>query len=304
MASPENGLRYRTESVGKSISRTSSNNKSITDQNPVATVIADDAIKPKSEANINIKGSSQDLHVPGNLSVLGGTSRIPNHESSKRLSSEMAPPENTTLNTPNEVALAFTPIPGPPTDYPIVAKNPATNAEMEPSPKASSKAFTKSNENQIALKSVAGAMVISEPILNEEAAKSMSPFAKTSQHQMQRSLPDDLKTEISQFQMVGFAQKFFSTQRQGIFRRIVPIEKMLIYQKVLLFNKDPISAPILNLPKQFHKDAVKCFRMVQKVLSSTEDIMALHHIIAELLERGIRAGPLRDEIYCQVIKVY
>ena len=248
MASSENGLRYRTESVGNSISRTSSNNKSFTEQNPVATVTADDAIKPKSEANIKIQGSSQDLQVPGNTSILGGTGSVPNPASSKRLSSDvatdiggsndkqpLAPPENTTLNT-HEVILAFRPIPGPPTDSPTLVKNPATNLEMEPSPKASSKAITKSDENQIALKYVVGPMIISEPILNEEAAKALSPFANTSQHQTQRSLPDDLKTEISQFQMVGFAQKFFSTQRQGIFRRIVPIEKMLIYQKVLLFD--------------------------------------------------------------------
>ena len=42
--------------------------------------------------------------------------------------------------------------------------------------------------------------------------------------------------------------------------------------------------------------------MIQKVMSSSDDIMALHHVVAELLERGIRAGPLRDEIYCQLIK--
>jgi len=46
------------------------------------------------------------------------------------------------------------------------------------------------------------------------------------------SLPAELRAHIGQFKIDGFAKKYFSEHRQGIFRRKVPVEKMLIYQKV------------------------------------------------------------------------
>jgi hypothetical protein len=42
----------------------------------------------------------------------------------------------------------------------------------------------------------------------------------------------ELKDDISQFKIDGYARQYFSVQRKGIFRRKVPIEKMLEYQKV------------------------------------------------------------------------
>lgn len=46
------------------------------------------------------------------------------------------------------------------------------------------------------------------------------------------SIPLDLRNDIQQFKIEGYASKFFSTQRKGLFRRKVPIQEMLEYQKV------------------------------------------------------------------------
>ena len=52
-----------------------------------------------------------------------------------------------------------------------------------------------------------------------------------------KSLPEDLKAEIGQFMMDGFAKKFFTTHKRGILRRKVPVEKMLIHTKVSFLNR-------------------------------------------------------------------
>jgi hypothetical protein len=110
------------------------------------------------------------------------------------------------------------------------------------------------------------------------------------------SLPEDLQNDILQFKLEGFAKKYFRTQRKGLLRRKVPIEKMLLYQK------DQINGPLLTLAPQLHKDAVKCFKILQKILTTKVDILECHVLVAELLEKGIRTGSLRDEIYVQCIK--
>jgi hypothetical protein len=46
------------------------------------------------------------------------------------------------------------------------------------------------------------------------------------------TLPVNLQREITQFAIDGFAQKYFSTHKIGLFRRKVPREKMLQWTKV------------------------------------------------------------------------
>ncbi|KAI9012756.1 hypothetical protein BC832DRAFT_547929 [Gaertneriomyces semiglobifer] len=191
---------------------------------------------------------------------------------------------------------------------------------------------------------------ISNPVLNEEAARAMNPFAGMggdaassnraklvplpvatqsgvspqsphspqpitqpasptpytqlstdvqSHHRLnpnQPRLPLSLQNELSQFRIEGYAQRFFSSHRRGIFfRRKVPVEKMLVYQK------EPLKAPLLVLSKNLHRDALKCFRSIQKIMKTSN----MEHVIADiqtLLERGILHGGLRDEIYVQVCK--
>lgn len=46
-------------------------------------------------------------------------------------------------------------------------------------------------------------------------------------------LPRDLVSEIQQFAQSDFARRYFSTHREGlIFRRRVPVERMMMWQKV------------------------------------------------------------------------
>lgn len=48
-----------------------------------------------------------------------------------------------------------------------------------------------------------------------------------------RILPQELAQDIQQFMTSDFAQSYFSTHRRGlIFRRRVPLEEMMTWQKV------------------------------------------------------------------------
>jgi hypothetical protein len=69
-----------------------------------------------------------------------------------------------------------------------------------------------------------------------------------------------------------------------------------------VYQKDPISGPLLTLAPSLAKDAVKCFKMLQKILTAKGSAMDSFQDIQALLEKGIRVGSLRDEIFVQSIK--
>ncbi|KAG0031804.1 hypothetical protein BGZ82_006825 [Podila clonocystis] len=131
-------------------------------------------------------------------------------------------------------------------------------------------------------------------------------------------LPAELQSSISQFRIAGFAQKYFSTHKKGLFRRKVPMEKMLLHQK------SPLSQPLMVLNKRgVQKDALRCFKIIQKLMGerkgngyvgptgvelgetcvdlsiqSEDDIK----LVLELIKKGLDHGELRDEIYVQMCK--
>ncbi|KAJ3038608.1 hypothetical protein HDV00_000452 [Rhizophlyctis rosea] len=150
---------------------------------------------------------------------------------------------------------------------------------------------------------------ISQPVINADAAASMSPLSAANRMQSAaqspagnwqgtinggKALPMDLKQQLTQFQLDGFAKKYFSEHRRGIFRRKVPVEKMMVYQK------DSIKSPLMVLNKTMHRDALKCFKLVQKIMSSKPQSVTSD--VQTLLDRGIMHGELRDEIYVQICK--
>lgn len=112
-------------------------------------------------------------------------------------------------------------------------------------------------------------------------------------------LPVGLQQEINKFAIDGFAQKYFSTHKRGLFRRRVPMNEMLKW------TKDSIKQPLIMLNKELYKDALKCFKLIQMVMGDRprkshnggdiEDIQTI-------LTCGITKGQMRDEIYVQTCK--
>ncbi|KAI0674821.1 hypothetical protein C8Q78DRAFT_964705 [Trametes maxima] len=135
-------------------------------------------------------------------------------------------------------------------------------------------------------------------------------------------LPEDLASDIQQFAESDFAHRYFSTHRTGfIFKRKVPVAQIMTWQR------SPITTPLLNLNRSLHKDAVKTFKVVQRLMgdrererpgayasspvksftgSTTSLPQVVNNALLEeerwLLGEGLSHGELRDEIYCQVMK--
>ncbi|QRV79386.1 Rho GTPase-activating-like protein [Ceratobasidium sp. AG-Ba] len=194
---------------------------------------------------------------------------------------------------------------------------------------------------------------IGEPIPDPEAAAAMSPIKhdaarpipvepvintkrlSTGDHRM---LPRPLAEDILQFQVSDFAKRYFSTHKTGLlFRRRVPVEQLMVWQK------QPLTSPLLILNRSLHKDAVLIFKVIQRIMGDRErdrpvgvqvKVSESHltpistdpssspgrrgsksngaktggiggDVLEEerwLLAEGIDHGELRDEIYCQVVK--
>lgn len=73
-------------------------------------------------------------------------------------------------------------------------------------------------------------------------------------------LSPELSAQIKQFSIDGFAKKYFGEHRRGFLRRKVPLEKMVVFQK------SPLNSPLMVLTKKLHKDALKCFKLIQKIM--------------------------------------
>jgi len=46
------------------------------------------------------------------------------------------------------------------------------------------------------------------------------------------TLAEDIKRDIGMFQLEGYANHYFKTRKQGVFRRKVPIHELLVWTKV------------------------------------------------------------------------
>ncbi|KAI9285037.1 Rho GTPase activation protein, partial [Umbelopsis sp. AD052] len=112
------------------------------------------------------------------------------------------------------------------------------------------------------------------------------------------TLPANLQREITQFVIDGFAKKYFSTHKKGLFRRKVPMEEMLQW------TKDSIKQPLMMLNKDLHKDALKSFKLIQMIMGdrSRPRNSSANEDLQWLCNCGITQGQMRDEIYVQVCK--
>ena len=135
-------------------------------------------------------------------------------------------------------------------------------------------------------------------------------------------LPSAISTEIQNFQADDFASKYFATKRSGMLRARVPLERIMVWQK------QPISQPLLVLSKTLAKDATTTFRVIQHAMGERDrpvenaritstmqrDVRAPNRsrhsmekaVVLEevrwMLHVGVTAGEMRDEIYSQLIK--
>lgn len=134
-------------------------------------------------------------------------------------------------------------------------------------------------------------------------------------------LPSAISSEIQNFQADDFASKYFATKRSGMLRARVPLERIMEWQK------QPITSPLLVLSKSLAKDAITTFKVIQHAMGerdrpvenaritsalpqnsrpnrsrhSLEKLIVLEEV-RWMLQVGVTAGEMRDEIYSQLIK--
>ncbi|KAJ2791959.1 hypothetical protein H4R21_006238 [Coemansia helicoidea] len=116
-----------------------------------------------------------------------------------------------------------------------------------------------------------------------------------------RSMPS-IRGDAGAYGMRAFASMQFAAQKRGFLRRKVPLEEMVSYAS------EPLTRPLLNLPRELARDAAQCFGTIQQFMgnadpatgaATSEDRFAG---VLWLANRGIAAPPLRDEALCQLAK--
>ncbi|KAJ2461760.1 hypothetical protein GGI02_005622, partial [Coemansia sp. RSA 2322] len=113
-----------------------------------------------------------------------------------------------------------------------------------------------------------------------------------------RSMPS-IGVDSRLYGMRTFASTQFAAQKRGFLRRKVPLEEMVSY------TSETITRPLMNLPRELTRDAVRSFRIIQRYMGNTESGVPFKEKFAEVLwlaNRGIRNPVLRDEVFCQVAK--
>nr|ODN96050.1 hypothetical protein L204_03741 [Cryptococcus depauperatus CBS 7855] len=100
-----------------------------------------------------------------------------------------------------------------------------------------------------------------EPIYVERPGSVRTKRLSTGLHPL---LPSELSSQIHSFQGDDFSRRYFATKRTGVFRTRVPVERIMEWQKT------PITGPLLVLSKHLTKDAVRCFKVIQHVMGERE----------------------------------
>ncbi len=76
----------------------------------------------------------------------------------------------------------------------------------------------------------------------------------------------------------------------------------------MVWQRGLLTTPLLNLSRSLHKDAVRMFRAVKRLMGDSEKGATATTNTPRLEEArwllglGLSNGELRDEVYCQVMK--
>ncbi|KAJ1964687.1 hypothetical protein GGI12_001256 [Dipsacomyces acuminosporus] len=113
-----------------------------------------------------------------------------------------------------------------------------------------------------------------------------------------RSMPS-IHADSGLYGMRVFANSQFAAQKRGFLRRKVPLEEMISY------TNETIARPLMNLPREMTRDAVRSFRAIQRYMGDIDEDPTFEENFAEVLwlaNQGIRHQMLRDEVFCQIAK--
>lgn len=133
------------------------------------------------------------------------------------------------------------------------------------------------------------------------AAKSTRPALPEGQREA--ALPVSIADQINSFQLENFAKKYFDQHKKGVFRRQIPIKRMLRW------DNDPIPNAMIKTNKASHsKEAVAQFKNILRYMgdapaSTTAKVARSQMYYAQqLIEKAVNMPELRDEIYVQLCK--
>lgn len=101
----------------------------------------------------------------------------------------------------------------------------------------------------------------SDPIFVEHTTPVRTKRLSTGLHPL---LPTDISNEIQSFQGGDFTRKYFATKRSGVLRQRVPVERIMEWQR------SPISAPLLVLSRHLARDATITFKVIQHVMGERD----------------------------------
>ncbi|KAK2963131.1 putative Rho GTPase-activating protein 39 [Blattamonas nauphoetae] len=135
--------------------------------------------------------------------------------------------------------------------------------------------------------------------LLEKAKSNASVLSSASQQgSATRTIPTNLKEEISAFKMTGFAKQHFQEQKTGRFKKkIVPLSKLLVFQST------PLSNPLLkSVPAKQVKEALKNFDDILIFIGVKPTKLPASLSAQRIIQRGQNIPTLRDEIYAQMCK--
>ena len=103
---------------------------------------------------------------------------------------------------------------------------------------------------------------ISQPRNDPESADKLKQEMFQGYMQVSKKLPNDLISDIQNFSIQGFAEKYFTTQKRGfIFKKKIPIQELLRFQNYKLRK------PLMIQSGNFKKEGLQCFNSILAVIS-------------------------------------